>query len=268
MRTLIRARIGDYDIEAEIGRGAFGVVYRARQVSLNRPVALKVLPAHFAQDQAYIARFKREAQAAAALSHSGIVHVHAAGTTGDLHYFVMEYVEGETLHDRLAREGRIPPDEAIAICVYVAQALDYAWKKAQIIHRDIKPSNIFLSKDGEVKLGDLGLAKSVGDLSAGQSVTKDGQTVGTAYFMSPEQARGEHGLDFRSDIYSLGCTLYQMISGRFPYEGTFGTVIAKQITEPPPAILKVAPDCPIPVVKLLSRCSPSIRPHANRATRS
>jgi serine/threonine protein kinase/Leucine-rich repeat (LRR) protein len=245
MRTLIGRRVGDYDIEAEIGRGAFGVVYRARQVSLNRPVALKVLPTHFAQDQAYIGRFKREAQAAAALSHSNIVHVHAAGTTDDLHYFVMEYVEGETLHDRLAREGRIPADEAIAICVYLAQALDYAWKKARIIHRDLKPSNVMVSRDGEVKLADLGLAKSVGD--------KDGQTVGTAYFMSPEQARGEHGLDFRSDIYSLGCTLYQMISGRYPYEGTFGTVIAKQITEPPPAILTVAPDCPMPVVKLLAK---------------
>jgi len=251
MKNLIGQTLGDYRIESVAGRGGMGVVYRARQISLNRTVALKVLAPHLAENPAYIERLKREATAAAALSHQNIVHVYAASTTDDLHYFVMEYVEGETLHDRLAREGPMPPDEALATCVYLAQALDYAWKKAQIIHRDLKPGNVFISTDGEVKLGDLGLAKSVSE--DGASMTQSGQTVGTAYYMSPEQARGERGLDFRSDIYSLGCTLYQMLTGRYPYEGTFGAVIAKQITEPPPAILQVLPTCPMPVVLLLNK---------------
>ncbi|MBM3892431.1 MAG: serine/threonine protein kinase, partial [Verrucomicrobia bacterium] len=251
MKNLIGQTLGDYRIESVAGRGGMGVVYRARQISLNRTVALKVLAPHLAENPAYIERLKREATAAAALSHQNIVHVYAASTTDDLHYFVMEYVEGETLHDRLAREGPMPPDEALAACVYLAQALDYAWKKAQIIHRDLKPGNVFISTDGEVKLGDLGLAKSVSE--GGTSMTQSGQTVGTAYYMSPEQARGERTLDFRSDIYSLGCTLYQMLTGRYPYEGTFGAVIAKQITEPPPAILQVLPTWPMPVVLLLNK---------------
>ncbi|MFA6562726.1 MAG: protein kinase [Verrucomicrobiia bacterium] len=255
MRKLIGARIGDYDIEAEIGRGAMGVVYRARQVSLNRFVALKVLPAHLAEDAAFIERFKHEAQAAAALNHPNIVHVYAAGTQDfdgeTFHYFAMEYVEGQTLHNRLRDEGRLEPDEALAISVYLAEALDHTWQEAHIIHRDIKPSNIFLSKKGAVKLGDLGLAKSVGD--AGQSLTQGGTVVGTAYYMSPEQARGDKDIDFRSDIYNLGCTLYQMLSGRYPYEGNGPTVMAKHLTEPPPAILKVLPSCPVPAALMLDK---------------
>ena len=255
MRGIIGQTIGDYEIIAKLGAGAMGAVFKARQISLNRFVALKVLPSQLAEDAAFIGRFKHEAQAAAALNHPNIVHVYAAGTHNldgeTLHYFAMEYVEGQTLHGRLRDEGRLEPDEALAIIVYLAEALDHAWQEARIIHRDIKPSNIFLSNKGAVKLGDLGLAKSVGD--AGQSLTQGGTVVVTAYYMSPEQARGDKDLDFRSDIYSLGCTLYQMLSGRYPYEGNGPTVMAKHLTEPPPAILKVLPSCPVPVALVLGK---------------
>jgi serine/threonine-protein kinase len=259
MQTLIGAKIGDYDIEAEIGRGAMGVVYRARQFSLDRPVALKVLSPLLAADASFVERFKREGTIAATLDHPSIVRVYEAGAhldldTGErLHYFAMQYIEGETVHDRLQREGQLPLDETVAIAVHIAQALDYAWRKARLIHRDIKPSNIFLSANGEVKLGDLGLARSAGDSQGGAGLTATGNVVGTAYFMSPEQARGERGLDFRSDIYGLGCMLYRMLCGRHLYEGPFASVLAQHLTEPPPSLRMVLPDCPVELASVIEK---------------
>ena len=139
-----------------------GAVYKARQTSLDRFVALKTLHPSLAGDVDYIARFRQEARAAAGLNHPNLVQVYSAGESGGLHWFAMEYIEGESARVRLQRKGRLDPAEAIAIAIHVATALDYGWRKAALIHRDIKPDNIFLSGDGEVKLGDLGLAKSVG----------------------------------------------------------------------------------------------------------
>ncbi|MBM3890992.1 MAG: serine/threonine protein kinase, partial [Verrucomicrobia bacterium] len=147
--------IAGYEIVEKVGQGGVGTVYRARQPMLNRTVALKVLPPHLAGDAEYVARFRREAAAAAQLSHTGIVTIYAAGEQDGTHYIAMEFVEGETLERRLERHGRLDPTEAIAICVHLAEALRYAWDKARLIHRDIKPDNIFLSTKGEVKLGDL-----------------------------------------------------------------------------------------------------------------
>ncbi|MBM3892424.1 MAG: hypothetical protein FJ388_25185, partial [Verrucomicrobia bacterium] len=153
---------------------------------------------------------------------------------------------------RLERHGRLDPTEAIAICVHLAEALRYAWDKARLIHRDIKPDNIFLSNKGEVKLGDLGLARCVGGDSS--RVTQHGSAWGTPHYMSPEQARGERDLDLRSDIYSLGCTLYRMVAGQTPYDGADAlAVMNKHVHEPPPAILKVLPNCPLPLVFLLAK---------------
>jgi len=172
--------------------------------------------------------------------------------TGErLHYFVMEYVEGETVQQRLARDERIPADEVAAIGVRVAEGLQTAWKKARIIHRDIKPSNIFLSRDGDVKIGDLGLARIAGDAQA--SLTATGAIVGTAYYMSPEQARGKDDLDFRSDIYSLGCALYRMLSGKHPFEGVFADVIVQHLTERPPGLRTILPDCPMFIVRVIEK---------------
>ena len=259
MRDLIGQKLGDYEVLAEIGRGAMGVVYKARQYSLDRIVALKVLSPLLAGDASYVERFKREATIAATLDHSSIVRVYEAGAhlnleTGErLHYFAMQYIEGETVHDRLQREGRLAFDEAVAIAVHVAQGLEYAWRKARVIHRDIKPSNIFLSADGQVKLGDLGLARAAGDSEGGAGLTATGGIVGTAHFMSPEQARGERGLDFRSDIYGLGCMLYRMLCGKHLYEGAFASVVAQHLTEPPPSLRMVLPDCPVELARLIEK---------------
>ncbi|MBI5817692.1 MAG: protein kinase [Verrucomicrobia bacterium] len=244
--------IAGYEIVEKVGQGGVGSVYRARQPMLNRTVALKVLAPHLAGDAEYVARFRREATAAAQLNHLGIVAIYSAGEHDGTHYIAMEYVEGETLARRLERHGRLETTEAIAICVYLAEALRYAWDKARLIHRDIKPDNIFLSTKGEVKLGDLGLARCVGGDSA--RVTLHGTAWGTPHYMSPEQARGERDLDLRSDIYSLGCTLYCMISGQTPYDGAdVFSVMNKHVNEPPPTILKVLPTCPMPVVLLLAK---------------
>ncbi len=244
--------IAGYEIVEKVGQGGVGTVYRARQPMLDRTVALKVLAPHLANDAEYVARFRREATAAAQLNHLGIVAIYAAGEQDGAHYIAMEYVEGETLARRLERHGRLKATEAIAICVYLAEALRYAWDKARLIHRDIKPDNIFLSTNGEVKLGDLGLARCVGGDST--HVTLHGTAWGTPHYMSPEQARGERDLDQRSDIYSLGCTLYCIISGQTPYDGAdVFSIMNKHVNEPPPTILKVLPTCPTPVVLLLAK---------------
>ena len=157
--------LGDFEILGRLGQGGMGAVYKAKQISRERLVALKTWQGAIASDPEFIARFRREAKAAAALNHPNLVQVYAAGENDGLHLFAMEYVEGESAQARMKRKVRLDPAEAIAIAIHVATALDYAWRKAQLIHRDIKPDNIFLSSDGEVKLGDLGLAKSVAKIS-------------------------------------------------------------------------------------------------------
>jgi serine/threonine-protein kinase len=218
-----------------------GAVYKARQTSLGRLVALKTLQAGLADDSEYIERFRQEARAAAGLMHPNLVQVYSAGENDGLYWFAMEYVEGESARARLKRKGRIEPLEAIAIAIHVATALEYGWRKAQLIHRDIKPDNIFLSSDGEVKLGDLGLAKSAGQ-TTGLTVT--GHSMGSRHYISPEQVQDMKVVDFRADIYSLGCTLFHMISGKPPFDGSNSTAIMlKHITEPVPILKQAWPDC-------------------------
>ncbi|MCX6899094.1 MAG: SUMF1/EgtB/PvdO family nonheme iron enzyme [Verrucomicrobia bacterium] len=256
MTNLVGQTLGGYAVLEQLGAGGMGAVFKARQPVLDRVVALKVITPQVAQDPSFIARFQHEAKSAARLNHPNIVQVYAAGEDTGTHFMVSEFVEGESLHQRLSREGRMDPQEALAICVFVAEGLKYAWDEAQIIHRDIKPANIFLSNKGAVKVGDLGLAKSVGS-NAGSALTQSGMTMGTPHYCSPEQAQAEKNIDFRADIYSLGCTLYHMLSGKKPYEGETEqspmSVMVKQIHDPPPAILQVLPTCPMPVVLLLSK---------------
>ncbi len=229
-----------------------GTVYLAKQSSLNRNVAIKVLPPHLAENETYIERFRREGAAAASFSHPDIVQVFAAGEFKGIHYLAMEYVNGESLQDRLTREGRIPPTESLAIAAHIAQALSYAWQKAQLIHRDVKPSNILISNEGHVKLSDLGMAKCVSENAS--QLTSTGMALGTPHYISPEQAHGRPDIDFRADIYSLGCTLYHMLTGRVPYEASDPVaVILKHVNEPPPNILAVMPDCPPAIVTLLNK---------------
>ena len=238
-----------------------GAVYKARQVSLKRFVALKTLQTSLASDPEYIARFHREAIAAASLNHPNLVQVHAAGENEGLHWFAMEYVEGESAQARLKRKGRLDPAASIAIGIHVATALDYAWRKAQLIHRDIKPDNIFLSSDGEVKLGDLGLAKSTGE---DQSLTTTGASMGTPHYVSPEQGEGKKDVDLRADIYSLGCTLFHFIAGETPFKGdTAMAVMLRHVTAPVPELRSVWPGCPEElsrVVMKMMQKQPAARP--------
>ena len=244
------------EVVTRLGEGGMGTVYKARQPILKRFVALKVIAPWVAQDPAYVTRFQYEAVAAAQLNHPNIVQVYNAGEHDKLHYLVEEFVEGESLQQRLDRETKVNPQEAVAICIYVAEALDYAWREAKLIHRDIKPANILLSSKGAVKVVDLGLAKRVGG-DANPSLTQSGTTVGTPYYCSPEQAQGAKDIDFRSDIYSLGCTLYHMLSGKKPYEEeshqTPLSIMIKHVTQPPPAILEVLPNCPPALVPFLNK---------------
>jgi serine/threonine protein kinase len=248
----LREVIGDFEVIAKLGAGGMGAVYRARQISLGRLVALKVLPAQFIEDAESVSRFQREARVAANLTHANLVRVFSAGAADGMHYIAMELIEGEDLGRRLKREGRMPAPEALRICAEVARGLEYAWRTAHLIHRDIKPANIFLAADGAVKVGDLGLAKST--LGNTTGLTQSGTMMGTPHYISPEQALAEREVDFRSDIYSLGCTLYHMLTGEVPYAGTDAiTIIRKHLDAPLPAILKVWPQCPIPLARLVGK---------------
>ncbi|MEP6669196.1 MAG: SUMF1/EgtB/PvdO family nonheme iron enzyme [Chthoniobacter sp.] len=234
-------QLGEFEILECLGQGGMGAVYKARQISLDRFVALKTLQAALAGDVEYITRFQQEAKAAAGLNHPNLVQVYSAGESEGLHWFAMEYVEGESAKVRLQRKKRLNPLEAIAIIIHVATALDYGWRKAALIHRDIKPDNIFLSGDGEVKLGDLGLAKSVGQ---GQGLTTTGATMGTPHYMSPEQVEAREDVDLRTDIYSLGCTLFHLLSGQPPYSANSAVaVMMKHVTAPVPDLREAWPEC-------------------------
>jgi type II secretory pathway component PulM len=254
MAGLEGKQLADCEILVRVGQGGMGTVYKARQTELDRFVAIKVLAQQFGHDADFLTRFKREAAAAAQLTHPNIVQVYYAGHQDDAHFFVMEFVDGESVQQRLQRLRRLPPAEALAICRDVAQGLDYAWRRSRLIHRDIKPDNIFLSTGGEVKLGDLGLAKYASGTNSSLTIT--GSYIGTPYFVSPEQARGSKEIDFRADIYSLGCTLYYMVSGRLPYGGEGCDALAlmyQHVHEPPPDIARDWPECPAPLAQMIGR---------------
>jgi serine/threonine protein kinase len=245
-------RIGDFEVLGKLGQGGMGAVYRARQMSLDRPVALKILPSQFEEDETYVTRFRREASTAASLNHPNLVRVYASGEADGCHYIAMELVEGENLRQRLKRLGPMPPLEVLTIGLQVARGLQCGWQTAQLIHRDIKPSNLYITEAGEVKVGDLGLAKSL--LANTTGVTHTGAAIGTPHYISPEQARGEKSLDLRADLYSLGCTLYELLTGKTPYQGTDAlSIINMHITGPPPAIMKVMPECPVPLGRIVNK---------------
>ena len=215
-------RLPGYDLMGRIGKGAMATVYKARQLSLDRVVAVKILPARSSADMDFVDRFYKEGQAAARLSHNNIVQAIDVGETPDgRHYFTMEYIEGRTLYDIMqpppVGEGRnFGESEAIDISIQMADALAHAHGRG-LIHRDVKPKNIILTPQGNAKLTDLGLARDVSDKQAAEG--EAGKAYGTPYYISPEQIRGEIDIDHRADLYSLGATLYHMVVGRPPYEG-------------------------------------------------
>jgi tRNA A-37 threonylcarbamoyl transferase component Bud32 len=245
---------GAYTIEGEIGRGGMGVVYRARDERLQRRVAIKVLPPELAFQQDIRERFTREAQTAARLSHPHIVPIHTVGEGQGLVYFVMGYVDGESVAARIRRRGHLPLEEARRIMKETADALSAA-HSLSVIHRDIKPDNILLEGTrGRVMVTDFGIAKALSSTS-GATLTGIGVAIGTPAFMSPEQAAGERNIDGRSDLYSLGVVTYQMLTGELPFSApSVAGILMKQITEPAPDLRTRRPETPEDLALAVSRC--------------
>jgi serine/threonine-protein kinase len=223
-------RIPGYKFLGKLGAGAMAIVYKARQLSLDRTVAIKILPHRFSENPDYVQRFYKEGKAAAKLNHNNIVAAYDVGEAGGYHYFVMEYVEGKTLYEDMAKGKIFSEEEAINIITQVARALAHAHAR-NLIHRDVKPKNIMITPAGIVKLADLGLARDASDVQLAKS--EAGKAFGTPYYIAPEQIRGEMDLDARSDIYSLGATFYHMVTGRVPFEATTPPeVMKKHLKEP------------------------------------
>lgn len=223
-------QIPGYKVLGKLGSGAMAVVYKARQLSLDRIVAVKVLPKRFTEKSDYIKRFYKEGKTAAKLNHNNIVQAIDVGEVGGLYYFVMEYVEGKTLYDDLSRGKIFSEQEALEIVIQLANALAHAHAQG-LIHRDVKPKNIMINTDGVVKLADMGLARETSDIKAAKH--EEGKAFGTPYYIAPEQIRGEVNIDGRADIYALGATLFHMVTGRVPFEAsTPSEVMRKHLKEP------------------------------------
>src|SRR2546429_9096334 len=235
------ALAGRYTIERELGRGGMATVYLAQDRKHVGPVAIKVLKPELAAALGP-ERFLREIDTAARLTHPHILPLHDSGEAAGLLYYVMPYVEGETLRDRLEREGQLPLEEAVRITREAASALSYAHSH-DVVHRDIKPENILLS-GGEAVVADFGIARAITE-AGGTRLTETGIPVGTPHYMSPEQASGGGPIDGRSDIYSLGCVLYEMLVGEPPYTGPSAqVVIAKRFTDPVPSVRRLREGVP------------------------
>lgn len=209
-------QIPGYKIIKRLGAGAMATVFLAKQLSLDRKVAIKVLPQKFSANAKFIERFYKEGRAAAQLNNPNIVQAYDVGQAGEHHYFVMEFVDGATVYDRIVKDKRFSEKEAIDIMIQVGKALDHAHEKG-FVHRDIKPKNIMMSTTGAVKLADLGLARAVSDKEAAEA--EAGRAYGTPYYISPEQIRGEVVIGPQADIYGLGATFYHMVTGKVPFDG-------------------------------------------------
>ena len=253
------ALAGRYSLERELGRGGMGVVYLAREVRLDRLVAIKLLPPARASDAKLRERFLREARTAAKLSHPHIIPIFTVDEVGEFVFFAMAYVAGETLTERVVRRGPLAPSEAARVLREIAWALAYAHSQG-LVHRDVKPDNIMLEDaSGRGLVADFGIAGQV----RGAAGLDGGEVIGTPEFMSPEQALGEH-VDARSDLYALGVVGFFALSGKLPFEaGKAAEVLAKQVTEPAPPLASVAPGVPRRIAQAIDRClakDPADRP--------
>ncbi len=223
-------QIPGFRVMQKIGAGAMASVYKAKQLSLDRIVAIKILPKRLSEDKEFVERFYKEGKAAAKMNHNNIVQAIDVGEFAGYHYFVMEYVDGETVYDELIRNRVYTEQAALNIIIQIAKALEHAHARG-LIHRDVKPKNIMITRDGTAKLADMGLARLADDVAAAEA--EKGRAFGTPYYISPEQIRGVMDVDFRADIYSLGGTLYHMITGRVPFDGQTPTqIMQKHLKEP------------------------------------
>src|SRR5215211_7494274 len=240
IRSVVEERKGSqipgYQLLGKLGKGAMATVYKAKQMSLDRTVAVKVLPKRSSDNMEFVERFYKEGKAAARMSHNNIVQAIDVGSSPEgYHFFVMEYVEGKTLYDIMqpppVGEGKAFSEaDALDIAIQMADALAHAHQRG-LIHRDVKPKNILLTPQGVAKLTDLGLARATDDKDAAES--EAGKAYGTPYYISPEQIRGDVDIDFRADIYSLGATMYHLVTGRPPFDGeTPSAVMHKHLKQP------------------------------------
>ncbi len=269
----VGSRLGVFEVTGRLGEGGMGVVYRATDTTLNRDVALKVLPDAFASDPERLARFEREAKVLASLNHPNIAAIHGLEQSGDTRALVLELVEGPTLQDRIAK-GPIPLDEALPIARQIAEALEAAHEQG-IIHRDLKPANVKVKDDGTVKVLDFGLAKALqpelSDLDAANSptmtmtaaATKMGVIMGTAAYMSPEQARGKT-VDRRADIWAFGVVLFEMLTGRQAFGGTDISLTLAAVLKTDLDFQTLPADVPRSLRRVIRRCLQKDRSHRSR----
>lgn len=209
-------QIAGYRFLGKLGAGAMATVHKAKQLSLDRTVAIKILPRKFSNNPQFIERFYAEGRAAAALNHPNIVQAYDVGKSGEFHYFVMEFVDGRTVFDDIVKHKRYNELDAIDIITQIAEALQHAHEKG-LIHRDVKPKNVMITREGVAKLADMGLARAMNDKEMAEA--EAGKAFGTPYYISPEQIRGEVTITPAADIYSLGATLYHMVTGNVPFDG-------------------------------------------------
>ncbi|GMV79445.1 MAG: hypothetical protein AMXMBFR7_06290 [Planctomycetota bacterium] len=249
-----KIQIEGYEIIEKVGQGAMGAVYKARQVAMDRIVALKLLPPRLAKDPKFIENFYAEARASAKLNHTNVVAGIDVGESGGLHYFAMEFVEGESALAKLKREGALKAEDALGIAIKITEALEHAHKH-RLVHRDIKPDNILLDRGGAIKLADLGLAKSNSeDENDADTLTSGKKAVGTPAYMSPEQAKAQDDIDIRADVYSLGATLYQLLTKNYIFTGRSREVMKKQVRGVALSILTIKPSLDPGLVYVIEKC--------------
>jgi serine/threonine protein kinase len=255
-------KLGSYEITAAIGAGGMGEVYKAHDTKLGRDVAIKVLPEAFAHDPERLSRFQREAKMLAALNHPNIATIHGLEHSDGTHFLIMELVAGETLRERITREGPVAVDEALKIAIQITEALEAAHEKG-IIHRDLKPANVKVTPEGKVKVLDFGLAKAfacdMADSNPSQSptlsavATMQGVLLGTAAYTSPEQARGK-AVDKRTDIWAFGCVMFELLTGKQAFAGDDITDILAAVVRAEPDWQGLPAATPVKIRDLLRRC--------------
>ena len=249
--TKVPRELGGFELIEKIGQGGMGSVFKARQKELNRTVALKVLSPRLARNNEFVQQFLREARSAGRLSHPNIVAAIDVGESQGFYYFAMEFVDGETVAKLLARGGPLPEERALRIAADVARALDHAYQKG-LIHRDIKPDNIMFTSDGRVRVTDFGLAKAIG--KGTPEDTDDERFMGTPAYVAPEQIRSEPDIDCRADIFSLGVTLFQMLTGELPFRGANPMAVAAAVvSEPLPPLRRLQPDLSPATVRVVEK---------------